>query len=197
MRAFVALRAMEITAQLLRDVHPPEAFRGYQRDEVDALLDRAAVTIEQLERENRTLKSRRPNGKTVAAGVPDVDAGVIERALIHAQKAADEAVAEAQAHADRVKRESEAEARALVEEAEANARRIADTEKGKLATEIDELTSLRDALTHDVGVLEDFAGDYRERLQRAIDAEVARLHQSAVKVTPPGTRPALETVQNA
>jgi DivIVA domain-containing protein len=188
---------MEITAQLLRDVHPPEAFRGYQRDEVDALLDRAAVTIEQLERENRALKARRPNGKTVTAGVPDVDPGVIERALVHAQKAADQAVAEAQAHAERLKNESEAKARALVQGAEADARRIADTEKAKLETEIEALASTRDALTHDVEVLEEFAGDYRERIQRAIDAEIERLHASAVKVTPPGTRPVLETMQNA
>ncbi len=157
-------------------------------------MDRAAVKIEQLERENRALKARRPNGKTVAAGVPDVDAGVIERALVHAQKTADEAVAEAKAHADRLKHESETTARSLVEEAEANARRIADTEKGKLEAQIDALTSKRDALTHDVEVLEEFAGDYRERIQRAIDAEVERLHASAVKVTPPGTRPVLETL---
>ena len=191
---------MDITAQELRGIHPHEAFRGYQRDEVDELLDRAAVTIEQLEREVRTLKVR-PSKARAATAVstddPAADPDLIHRALLLAQTTADKAVAEAEAHAERVIIDSETRAHSLVSEAEANTRRIADTERGRLEQEIDALTSKRNALTEDVEVLEGFASEFRAHIQRAIDDEVERLHRSAVVVEPPGPRPELKTGEMA
>lgn len=184
---------MDITAQQLRDIHPHEAFRGYQRDEVDALLHRAAVTIDQLEREVRSLRKR--SSKVTAGSIddPTVDADMIHRTLILAQRTADKAVAEAETYAQQLRSDSETTARTLVEEAEAEARRVTESERRRLEAEIDSLTSTRDALSQDVDLLEGFAGEYRSHIQRAIDAEVERLHASAVAVEPPGPRPHLET----
>ena len=39
---------MDVTPRELRDIEIREAFRGYHRDEVDELLERAAATIEDL-----------------------------------------------------------------------------------------------------------------------------------------------------
>ena len=95
---------MDITPQELRGSEVKEAFRGYHRDEVDMLLERAAATIEDL-----TDQLQRPRAVTVSP-VNRNDAETIQRTLILAQRAADNAMAEA-----------EEKARTLVEESEAKA----------------------------------------------------------------------------
>src|SRR6185503_18463258 len=106
--------------QELRDIDIRESFRGYHRDEVDELLERAAATIEHLEHQIRILQERLASGpaqpaprpapqpapqaapapapapQPVPVAVPVPDSDVIQRTLILAQKAADEAVADAQ-----------------------------------------------------------------------------------------------------
>ena len=49
---------MDITPQELRDIEIRESFRGYHRDDVDDLLERAASTIEHLEHQIRVLQER-------------------------------------------------------------------------------------------------------------------------------------------
>jgi F0F1-type ATP synthase membrane subunit b/b' len=109
---------------------------------------------------------------------PETD--VIQRTLLLAQKAADEAVAEAKAKASQILTESQEHAQQVVAEAEASARRIADAEKARLEEDIARLTATRDTLTADVDALERFEQDYRERLRRAIQAEMELLEASVV-----------------
>ena len=71
---------------------------------------------------------------------------MLQRTLLLAQRAADDAVNEAQAHARQLIEESEARAQALVGEAESTARRIAEGERRRLEEEITELSSRRDTL---------------------------------------------------
>ena len=164
--ASVAWPAMDVTPQELRDIEIRESFRGYHRDDVDELLERAAATIEHLEHQIRILQERLASGprrparvrpapaprrpgtragsRTGAAPVPvprGPDGDVIQRTLILAQRAADEAVAEAQARAAQVTGEAEAKAQAMVAEAESTARRIAETERRRIETEIAQLTT--------------------------------------------------------
>ena len=51
---------MDVTPQELRGSEIKEAWRGYHRDEVDELLERAAVTIEHLSQQLATASS--PSG---------------------------------------------------------------------------------------------------------------------------------------
>src|SRR5581483_11228122 len=200
------MATMDITPQELRDIEIREAWRGYHRDDVDELLERAAATIEHLESENSQLRARLSQGGAPApapapaapmpspvaptpapvapmpAPAPPVrtpDTDVIQRTLVLAQKAADEAVAEAKAKAAQIVTDSEARAQQLVAEAEANARRIADAEKSRLEEDIARLTEARDSLTADVDALERFEQEYRERLRRAINAELELLESTA------------------
>jgi DivIVA domain-containing protein len=188
------MASIDVTPQELRDIEIREAWRGYHRDDVDELLERAAATIEHLQEENRQLKARlaqapkqaqpqpaqpqpaQPQPAPVApAPLPPVrtsETDVIQRTLVLAQKAADEAVAEARAKAQQLLAESETKADQMVAEAEATARRIADAERGKLEDEIARLVGTRDALTADVDALERFEVEYRERLRVAIQAEL-------------------------
>ena len=181
--------AMDVTPQELRDTEIREAWRGYHRDDVDELLERAAATIEHLGQQIRVLQERVHAAPPVPAQpvqqaparapeperVPIPDTDVIQRTLILAQKAADEAVAEAQARSRQLLDESEAKAQALVTEAESAARRIAESERRRIEAEIQQLSSTRESLTADVDALERFEHEYRERIRQAIESELEQL----------------------
>jgi DivIVA domain-containing protein len=206
------MATLDITPQELRDIEIREAWRGYHRDDVDELLERAAATIEHLETENAQLRSRLSKGPQAAAPAPapqpapvaptpaptpapappvrTADTDVIQRTLVLAQKAADEAVAEAKARAAEIVSDSETKAQKLVADAEVNARRIADAEKAKLEEDIAQLMAARDTLTADVDALERFEQEYRERLRAAIEAELELLSNTVGM-----ERPAVEDVE--
>lgn len=197
------MATMDITPQELRDIEIREAWRGYHRDDVDELLERAAATIEHLEMEIAQSRGRGgaapappppmaavPQPAPVAAPIPSApvrtpETDVIQRTLLLAQKAADEAVAEAKQKASEIVTESEARAQELVAEAEANARRIADVEKARLEEDIAKLTETREVLTADVDALERFEQEYRDRLRRAIQAEMELLEATSGEVVRP------------
>jgi DivIVA domain-containing protein len=197
---------MDVTPQELRDTEIREAWRGYHRDDVDELLERAAATIEHLQEQMRALQQRIqaggpaavqaapqpapqpapqvvpqappqpvPQPAPVPERIPIPDTDVIQRTLILAQKAADEAVADAQARARQLIDESEAKAQSLVSEAESAARRIAESERKRIEAEIQQLYATREALTADVDALERFEHEYRERIRQAIEIELEQL----------------------
>src|SRR3954471_16935161 len=99
---------MDVTPQDLRSSEIKDSWRGYDRDEVDDLLERAAVTIETLTQQMQEVQSRPV--PTAAAAPPAApaevplpssrdDAEMLQRTLLLAQRAADDAVNEAQARA--------------------------------------------------------------------------------------------------
>jgi cell division septum initiation protein DivIVA len=189
---------MDVTPQELRGTEIKEAWRGFNRDEVDDLLERAASTIEHLTRQVQELESRlasAPPAAASAAALPSNrdDAEMLQRTLLLAQRAADDAVNEAQARARQLVEESEARAQSLVSEAESTARRIADSERRRLDDEIRDLASRRDLLSSDAEALEAYVSGYRDRLREAIEADLARLESSTVE--PPAPRPELHEVE--
>ncbi len=121
------------------------------------------------------------------------DAEMLQRTLLLAQRAADDAVAEAQAQARQLLEESEARAQALVSEAETNARRIAESERRRLEDEIDELARRRDVLAANVDALEQYASGYRERVRAAIEADLDGISRD--RIDPPAPRPELQDVE--
>jgi cell division septum initiation protein DivIVA len=183
---------MDVTPQELRGSEIKEAWRGFNRDEVDDLLERAAATIENLMRQVQELESRAPSVADVVPTNRD-DAEMLQRTLMLAQRAADDAVNEAQAHARQLIEESEARAQSLVSEAESTARRIADGERRRLEDEIRDLARRRDLLETDADALELYASGYRERVRAAIEADLERLSRDTVEA--PSPRPELHDVE--
>jgi cell division septum initiation protein DivIVA len=191
---------MDVTPQELRGTEIKEAWRGFNRDEVDDLLERAASTIEHLTRQIQELENRltsAPPAAAAAAAAPlptnRDDAEMLQRTLLLAQRAADDAVNEAQARARQLVEESETRAQSLVSEAESTARRIAESERRRLDDEIRDLASRRDRLSSDADALEAYVSGYRDRLREAIEADLARLDSSTVD--PPAPRPELHEVE--
>jgi DivIVA domain-containing protein len=192
---------MDVTPQELRGSEIKDSWRGYDRDEVDDLLERAAVTIEGLTQKLQDVASRpvaasAPAAAAAPAEVPlpssRDDAEMLQRTLLLAQRAADDAVNEAQARARQLLEESEAKAQSLVSDAEATARRIAEGERRRLEAEILELSARREQLRADADALDNYASGYRDRIRAAIESDLATL---GGEVEPPSARPELHDVE--
>lgn len=181
---------MDVTPRELRDTDIREGFRGYHRDDVDELLERAASTVESLTERVRQLTERLQSVEG-SAGKSRETEEMLQRTLVLAQKTADEAIAEAQERARTLLEESEAKARNLVTEAEGTARRVAENERSRLESEVQDLSARRDALNADVEALEKYEREYRTRLRKAIESELDSLGKFTVQH---GQRPKLHDV---
>jgi DivIVA domain-containing protein len=193
---------MDVTPQELRGTEIKEAFRGFNRDEVDDLLERAAVTIEGLTTHVQDLEAQLaakpaapPTPATGERPLPSSrdDADMLQRTLVLAQRAADETIAEAQAQARQLREESEAHAHALVSEAETNARRIAESEHRRLEDEINDLARRRDLLAANADALEQYVAGYRDRVRAAIEADLNSISRD--RIDPASPRPELHDIE--
>ena len=180
---------MDVTGQELREVDIREALRGYAREEVDMLLERAAATIEDLEHHLRTLQSQQPtpashdNGTGERAVSPAPvsvgDSARVGKTLLDAQTAADQAIVEAQARAQQVISDSESKAEALVEDARSSAREEGENERRGVEAEIFDLAERREALRSDADTLERLGTNYRDRIRDALAIDLECLDDSS------------------
>ncbi|MDQ1434875.1 MAG: cell division initiation protein, partial [Actinomycetota bacterium] len=177
---------MEITPRELRDIEIHSEIRGYSRDEVNDLLERAAAAIEASNQRVTQLQDRLTSAQSEAVGNRETE-DILHRTLLLAQRAADEAVAEATAKSRQMLDEAEMSSRRLVADSEAEARRRGESERRRLEQEIVELAGRRDTLLADVEALTRFEAEYRERMARALEADLSALRSRPT--TAPGTRP--------
>ncbi len=183
---------MDVTPRELRDLDIKEKkFGGYDPNEVDDLLERAAARIEALEAQTRELATRAQAGDAEAGKTRETEE-MLHRTLLLAQRAADEAVAEAQAKSRQILEDAESKSRSMVSEAETNARRQAETERRRLETEVLEFGAKRDALVADIDALERYEQDYRARLRRAVESDLEML--SSKGSVAPSPRPTIHEV---
>lgn len=187
---------MEISPRELRDIEIREAFRGYNRDDVNDLLERAALTIDALTERVRELGDRlsttAPGAVGAQARARDLEE-MLERTLLLAKRAADEEVTEAQTKSRQLVGDAEAKARKLLLDAEIDARRRAEEETGKIQRELVDFGERRDVLVAAVAELERFEAEYRERLLRSIEADLAVI--SGRSQAAPGPRPDVPDVE--
>ncbi len=186
------MHSMDVTPRELRDIDIRERLGGYNKDDVDDLLERAAAHIEALDGQLRSAQSQAEAGAADASKTRETE-DMLHRTLLLAQRAADEAVAEAQTKARQILDDADSKSRAMVSEAETNARRQADTERRRLEGEVLELGAKRDALVADVDALERFESDYRARLRRAVEADLEML--SSKGSVAPSPRPTTHDVE--
>lgn len=165
---------MDVSPQELRDTDIREGFRGYHRDDVDELLERAATTIEGLSERVRQITERISEAETTGSRNRETEE-TLQRTLILAQRTADEAVADAQKRARKLLEDAETKSRTMVTEAEATARRIAEDERRRMETDVRDLAARRDKLKTDVDALEKFEAEYRERVRAALQTELDSL----------------------
>ena len=177
---------MEITPRELRDVEIRESFRGYSRDDVNELLERAASTLEAANERLAQMSERLSTAQSETGHTRETE-DILHRTLLLAQRAADEAVGEATAKSRQMLDDAEIQAKRVVADAESEARRRGETERRRLEEEVLDLAGRRDALLADVEALTRFEADYRDRMVRALEADLTALRSRPA--ASPGTRP--------
>jgi DivIVA domain-containing protein len=183
---------MDISPRDLRDIEIRESLRGYNRDEVNDLLERAAATIESTNERVQQLTERLASAQSEAGRTRETE-DVLHRTLLLAQRAADEAVAEANNRARQMLDDADIQSRRLVAEGEAEARRKGESERRRLEEEVLELAGRRDSLLADVEALTRFEAEYRERMVRALETDLFALKSRPT--TAPGARPETAAVE--
>jgi cell division septum initiation protein DivIVA len=183
---------MEITPRELRDLEIHSEIRGYSRDEVNDLLERAAASIDAANQRATQLQERLTSAQGESGRTRETE-DILHRTLLLAQRAADEAVAEATAKSRQMVDEAEMSSRRLVADAEAEARRRGESERRRLEQEIVELAGRRDTLLADVEAMTRFEAEYRERLVRALETDLSALR--ARQTTAPASKPEASDVE--
>src|SRR5438445_353751 len=82
---------MDVTPHDLRNAELREAFRGYRPEEVEELLERAAVTLERMHERNRQLQEKIAGLEAAGSTAKEMES-VLRQTLLLAQRTADETV---------------------------------------------------------------------------------------------------------
>src|SRR5439155_3614027 len=144
---------MDVTPHDLRNAELREAFRGYRPEEVEELLERAAVTLERIHERNRQLQEKIGALEAEGSTAKEMES-VLRQTLLLAQRTADETVTSAHERARQLLEESEDRALKLTTEAEEQARTIGEAQRHKYETIVAELAARREMLTADIDALE-------------------------------------------
>lgn len=176
----VAPELLEVTPDELLSSALPIARRGYEPDVIDALLERAAATIERLRAFDGTALERQRRSQ----------AEVLQRTLLMAQTTADRTVAEAQTHAASLLDAADRRAQQLMADAEQLATHLVETESTHAQLTVEEALTRRRALEAEIQELERYVAQARARVRAALDHETATLDRMLGEAV--GHRPAPE-----
>lgn len=182
---------MDVTPHDLRNAELREAFRGYRPDEVEELLERAAITLERMHERNRQVQERLAQVEQEASSGREMES-VLRQTLLLAQRTADETVTTAHDRARQLVEEAEDRALTLTTEAEEQARSIGEAQRQKYESIVAELFARRDLLVVDIDALERVQADYRGRLRAVLEKELEDLERRPE--LPPLVRPQLHEI---
>jgi cell division initiation protein len=182
---------MDVTPHDLRNAELREAFRGYRPEEVEELLERAAVTLERMHERNRQLQEKVGVLEAEGSSAKEMES-VLRQTLLLAQRTADETVTAAHERARHLVEESEDRALTLTSEAEEQARIVGEAQRQKYEAIVSELSARREVLTLDIDALERVQADYRGRLRAILEKELEDLDRRAA--LPPPIRPDLHEI---
>ena len=180
---------MVLTPQDIEAVVFREKFKGYDQDEVDALLDRVAADLTQLVRERDEAIERMERVEADAADSIEAER-LLKRTLITAQRTADETVGEAVAQANQTIADAEQRAAEVVADAQNRAAEIildAEQRAAELVAQARREVEARAAaadqelerVRRSVLELQRFRTEYRERVRAAVAEQLALLDRAS------------------
>lgn len=182
---------MDVTPHDLRNAELREAFRGYRPDEVEELLERAAITLERMHERNRQLQEKIAGLEVEGSSAKEMES-VLRQTLLLAQRTADETVTTAHEKARQLVEDAEDRSLSLTSEAEEQARIVGEAQRQKYEAIVAELSARRDLLSLDIDALERVQADYRGRLRAVLEKELEELDRRAV--LPPPIQPELHEI---
>jgi cell division initiation protein len=182
---------MDVTPHDLRNAELREAFRGYRPEEVEELLERAAVTLERMHERNRQLAEKIAALEAEGSTAKEMES-VLRQTLLLAQRTADETVTAAHDKARHLLEEAEDRSMTLTTDAEEQARIVGEAQRQKYEAIVAELSARREVLTLDIDALERVQADYRGRLRAILEKELEDLDRRAT--LPAVARPELQEI---
>jgi DivIVA domain-containing protein len=175
---------IEVSARTLREVEFREKLRGYNQDDVDEFLERAASGVELLHDRLRQAMERAMRAEQRVSDLPDDD-DALRRTLVLAQRTADMAVKESQQQARETLVNAQAQARTMVVEAEERARRTTEEAERDLREELVRLESARQQLHKDITLLEHHVEEERSRMRAALANAATWVDHNLSAMAPP------------
>jgi cell division initiation protein len=148
------------------------AIRGYAIEEVDAFLDRVTEELDRLRGEVKRLQEHR---------IEHADEQAIARALVTAQRAAEQTVEDAKAQAQTIRTDAETNATRTAETAQLRAREIVDAAELHAREVTEQLGQRRTELERSIRALEAFEGEYRSRLRGSVESMLEALDHATPK----------------
>lgn len=167
---------MELTPQELREVEFRERWRGYDPDDVDDFLERAAVALDELHDRLREYSERALIAEQRLTEGADTE-GALRHTLVLAQRTADNAVAEAQETAARMLRDAEERARAIVGEARQDADRAAEESQRQMRVDVTLLETAKVQLQADIDALDQYLSEERAHVRSSLTELMWRLEE--------------------
>lgn len=157
----------EVSADELLTATIPSARKGYDRDAVDDLLERAAATIERLATLDGPDQERRRRER----------ADQLQRTLMVAQASADATRRDARVAAASVLEDADERAERVVAEAQDAAGHLVETQRAAVERLLRVALEERQAVERDIAELEGFAAQLRARLQAVLCEEARALDE--------------------
>src|SRR5580692_10810840 len=114
---------VDFTSESVRGARFREKLKGYNQEEVDAFMERAAVALDQLTARLAETMARALKAEAALAGNTETDESV-RRTLVLAQRTAEMAVREANDEATQIRAAARTEADRIVTEVKAEAHRV-------------------------------------------------------------------------
>ncbi len=159
---------VELTPQHVQEKQFHDAFRGYNHEEVDRFLDEVAEAFAAAYEEREACRSQIQELETQLHQARSTEE-ILKRTLLHANKAADEAIRQARATSSKIVAESERKANELVADAKRRTHGIVE----RAQSEVQELEQRADELRR-------FEHDYRAQLRAFIDSQLRALSGRAI-----------------
>lgn len=194
---------MELNAKTLQEVTFGAKVRGYDPAEVDEFIAAVAEGVEELHERLRRATERATRAEQQLAAAPaettaavatdtpvqTVSASaeaskVLERVVLAAEQAMEEAKAEAQRLLDETRNRADTqlndarrEAEQTVSNAKSEAARITEESQAQLRVEIQKLEAARESLNADVSGLASWLDNERNRLRGALEEALSNIEQ--------------------
>ncbi len=169
---------VEFTSDVLRSAAFREKIKGYNPEDVHALMERAATAIDQLTARLAEASARALKAETALVNNADADESV-RRTLVLAQRTAEMAVREANDEAAAVRADAHREADALMAEARERATQLDGEARGRAQAMVMEADrARRDADAHASTMVSE-SDAYAERVRSDADAYAAKVTAEA------------------
>ena len=162
---------MDLSAKLLREVEFRTSLRGYDTDEVDELLEKVAVAVEELQEKMRQLAYRAERAERAASDrAAEEDGDSIRRTLVLAQRTADLAVREAQEQAAVLMDTARNESEKLLADARGEAQRLTAEAQRRHTDDMSRLHSERASVSGELKELAELLETERKKLTESLRA---------------------------